>query len=71
MSVVYGYEPSPRGDPLVRIIGNALDLGVRVLTPEKAILLKTFPFCELNFLHEKELIFVHVLTYLECSTEVT
>jgi len=49
MSAVYGYEPKSRDDPLVRLLGDALDLGVRNLTPERAFVLKTFPFCELKF----------------------
>ncbi|KAG1842028.1 cytochrome P450 [Suillus subalutaceus] len=44
MSVVYGYQTGPRGDPLVRIIENAMAIGLAVLTPERAILLKIFPF---------------------------
>ncbi|OAX32170.1 cytochrome P450, partial [Rhizopogon vinicolor AM-OR11-026] len=44
MSAVYNYEPSPRNDPLVRILESALDLGIAVMIPEKAIVLKTFPF---------------------------
>ncbi|OAX34585.1 cytochrome P450, partial [Rhizopogon vinicolor AM-OR11-026] len=46
MSVVYGYEPSPRDDPLVHVITEAVELGFAVMTPEKAIILKTFPFCK-------------------------
>ncbi|KAG2118778.1 cytochrome P450 [Suillus discolor] len=44
MSATYGYQTSPRDDPLVRIVENALAIGLEVVTPEKAILLKTFPF---------------------------
>ncbi|KAG1899593.1 cytochrome P450 [Suillus fuscotomentosus] len=44
MSVTYGYQTSPHHDPLVRIVENALAIGLEVVTPEKAILLKTFPF---------------------------
>ncbi|KAJ8581526.1 cytochrome P450 [Rhizopogon salebrosus TDB-379] len=44
MSAVYNYEPNPRNDPLVQILQNALDLGLAIMTPEKAIILKTFPF---------------------------
>jgi hypothetical protein len=46
MSAVYNYAPNPRNDPLVQILQNALDLGLAIMTPEKAIILKTFPFCE-------------------------
>ncbi|KAG1881343.1 cytochrome P450 [Suillus tomentosus] len=44
MSVTYGYQTSPHDDPLVRIVENALALGLQAITPERAILLKTFPF---------------------------
>ncbi|OJA12804.1 hypothetical protein AZE42_05836 [Rhizopogon vesiculosus] len=44
MSVVYGYEPSPRDDPLVQVITKAVELGIAVMTPERSIILKTFPF---------------------------
>jgi cytochrome P450 len=44
MSVVYGYQTGPRGDPLVRIIENAMAIGLEVISPERATLLKIFPF---------------------------
>ncbi|KAG1849790.1 cytochrome P450 [Suillus tomentosus] len=44
MSVTYGYQTSPRDDPLVRIVENAMAIGLEVITPERAILLKIFPF---------------------------
>ncbi|KAG2114147.1 cytochrome P450 [Suillus discolor] len=44
MSVTYGYQTSSRDDPLVLIVENAIGLGFQVMTPERAILLKTFPF---------------------------
>ena len=66
MSAVYDYKPSARGDPLVQLMKNALELGFAVMTPERAAILKAFPFCELNFFGEKELT-LRVL----CSTEVT
>ncbi|KAG1733011.1 cytochrome P450 [Suillus paluster] len=44
MSVVYDYQPSARDDPLIRVVENALDIALQVLTPERAILLKAFPF---------------------------
>jgi hypothetical protein len=58
MSAVYGYESGARDDPLVEIIEHAQDLGVAVMTPEKSMMLKTFPFSEHMFLvfHEKVLI---------------
>jgi hypothetical protein len=56
MSAVYGYEPSPRDDPLVQLVGKALDFGMRALTPERDMMVKTFPFCEPDPIHEEELI---------------
>ncbi|OJA21343.1 hypothetical protein AZE42_07123 [Rhizopogon vesiculosus] len=44
MSAVYDYQPSARGDPRVRVLENVLDLGLRVMTPERAVILKIFPF---------------------------
>ncbi|KAG1837795.1 cytochrome P450 [Suillus subalutaceus] len=44
MSVAYGYQTSPRDDPLVRIVEDAMAIGVKVMTQERATLLKLFPF---------------------------
>ncbi|KAG1897431.1 cytochrome P450 [Suillus fuscotomentosus] len=44
MSATYSYQTSPRHDPLVRNVENAIALVFQVMTPERAILLKTFPF---------------------------
>jgi cytochrome P450 len=44
MSAVYGYDISARDDPLVQIVVKALIPGTAVLTPERALMLKTFPF---------------------------
>ncbi|KAG0699967.1 cytochrome P450 [Suillus ampliporus] len=44
MSAIYDYEASARDDPLVQIAENALGLGLAVMTPERAIILKHFPF---------------------------
>ena len=57
MTGVYDYEPSVRDDPLVRVVENALLLGIAVMTPERAMILAMFPFCELNFFDETELTF--------------
>jgi hypothetical protein len=57
MSVVYGYQTGPRGDPLVRIVENAMAIGLEVISPERATLLKIFPFCELILVDEKDLTF--------------
>ncbi|KAG2089751.1 cytochrome P450 [Suillus discolor] len=43
MSTVYGYDTSTRNDPLVEIVINAMT-GLAMLTPERAIMLKAFPF---------------------------
>jgi len=48
MSSVYGYQSSTRDDPRIQVMGNPLDTGFHLLTPERALLLKTFPFCKLN-----------------------
>jgi hypothetical protein len=47
MSVTYGYQTRPRDDPLVRIVENALVIGLEMMTQERATLLHLFPFCEL------------------------
>ncbi|KAG2038716.1 cytochrome P450 [Suillus americanus] len=44
MSAAYSYQTSPRDDPLVRTVENALAIGLKVMTPERATLLKIFPF---------------------------
>ncbi|KAG1729295.1 cytochrome P450 [Suillus occidentalis] len=44
MSVTYGYQTSPRDDPLVRIVENALVIGLEMMTQERATLLQLFPF---------------------------
>ncbi|KAG1837787.1 cytochrome P450 [Suillus subalutaceus] len=44
MSAAYSYQTSPRDDPLVRIVEDALAIGLKVMTPERATLLKMFPF---------------------------
>ncbi|KAG1855549.1 cytochrome P450 [Suillus subluteus] len=44
MSTIYDYQPRARDDPLVQIIENALMVGLDVMTPERAVLLKAFPF---------------------------
>ncbi|KAG1733188.1 cytochrome P450 [Suillus paluster] len=44
MSVVYDYQANARNDPLIRVVDNALAPGLAMLTPERAVLLKTFPF---------------------------
>ncbi|KAG2120520.1 cytochrome P450 [Suillus discolor] len=44
MSTVYGHDASARDDPLVQNVVKALIPGLAVLTPERALMLKTFPF---------------------------
>ena len=46
MCSIYDYDPSPRNDEMVSIINNYIKASFPALTPEKAILLKAFPFCE-------------------------
>jgi hypothetical protein len=46
MSVVYDYEIVARDDPLVLLAINAMDIGVVMMTPERAMILKMFPFRE-------------------------
>ncbi|KAG2052343.1 hypothetical protein BDR06DRAFT_528928 [Suillus hirtellus] len=48
--LAYSCQTSPRDDPLVRIIENAVALAFQAMTLERAILLKIFPFCELSYL---------------------
>ncbi|KAG1820032.1 cytochrome P450, partial [Suillus variegatus] len=49
MSATYGRQTSPRDDPLLPITENAVALAFQAMTLERAILLKKFPFCELNY----------------------
>ena len=51
MSAVYDYEPSSRNDPIVSLIDNFLQASNPALTPEKAVLLKAFPFCKCLLVH--------------------
>ncbi|KAG2087119.1 cytochrome P450 [Suillus discolor] len=44
MSATYGYDIGARNDPLVKIVVEALNLSSALLTPETALMLKTFPF---------------------------
>ncbi|EGN97597.1 hypothetical protein SERLA73DRAFT_75262 [Serpula lacrymans var. lacrymans S7.3] len=44
MSITYGYETQRRDDPLVALVGNALVQGLKVMTPEAAAILGTWPF---------------------------
>ena len=46
MCSVYDYDPRPQGDPMVSIINNFIEASMPALMPEKAVLLKVFPFCE-------------------------
>jgi hypothetical protein len=48
MSTAYDYNISARDDPMVQIVIDALIPGLTLLTPERSLMLKTFPFCELN-----------------------
>ncbi|KAH7909629.1 cytochrome P450 [Hygrophoropsis aurantiaca] len=44
MSSVYDYDVLPRNDPMVETINKALFLGIRVMTPERSMLLGALPF---------------------------
>ncbi|KAG1785838.1 cytochrome P450 [Suillus plorans] len=44
MSTVYDYDIGALDDPMVQTVIKALVPGLTVLTPERALLLKTFPF---------------------------
>jgi cytochrome P450 len=44
LSTVYDYNISARDDPLVQTVISALIPGLTLLTPERALMLKTFPF---------------------------
>ncbi|KAG2134902.1 cytochrome P450 [Suillus bovinus] len=44
MSTVYDYNISARDDPMVQIVIKALIPGLTLITPERALMLKTFPF---------------------------
>ncbi|KAG6372163.1 cytochrome P450 [Boletus reticuloceps] len=44
MCSIYDYDPSPRNDQMVSIINNFIEASVPALMPEKAVLLKVFPF---------------------------
>ncbi|KAG1786896.1 cytochrome P450 [Suillus plorans] len=44
ISAVYGYESSAQDDSLVRLFIHSMQLGLPWLTPESAIVIKTFPF---------------------------
>jgi len=46
MSVVYDYETSARDDPLVLLLIQAMDVAISMSTPERAMILKMFPFRE-------------------------
>jgi hypothetical protein len=43
MSVLYDYDTKPRNDPLVEVVGRALELAVQELRPEVAAVLNAFP----------------------------
>lgn len=44
MSAIYDYETQPQDDPMVKLVNDFLKASVPALTPEKAVLLKAFPF---------------------------
>ncbi|EGN98292.1 hypothetical protein SERLA73DRAFT_91572 [Serpula lacrymans var. lacrymans S7.3] len=44
MAATYGYDPSPRHDPLVTIVERSVDMIVKALRPEVASILDALPF---------------------------
>jgi len=46
MSAVYDYETSARDDPLVLLVIHAMDIAIGMMTQERAMILKMFPFRE-------------------------
>ncbi|OAX32091.1 cytochrome P450 [Rhizopogon vinicolor AM-OR11-026] len=44
MSTVYDYETGARDDPLVLLVVDAVNVGIAMMTPERAMILKLFPF---------------------------
>ncbi|OAX35597.1 cytochrome P450 [Rhizopogon vinicolor AM-OR11-026] len=44
MSVVYDYETGARDDPLVHLVAHASELSSFMMTPERAVVLRAFPF---------------------------
>jgi len=63
MSAIYGYQSSARDDPLVRIVETAMAVGFDMATPERAMLLKIFPFCKPTLIDEKILTFCALMQY--------
>lgn len=50
MAATYGYEVTPKDDPLVSKLEHFVGLFTNVLTPERAALLLAFPFCMFHWL---------------------
>ncbi|EGO21511.1 hypothetical protein SERLADRAFT_440764 [Serpula lacrymans var. lacrymans S7.9] len=44
MAIAYGYDTAPRHDAFVKVVEDALNLALGVITPERAALLGAFPF---------------------------
>jgi len=44
MAATYGYEAQPEGDPIISCADEVIAIGTKLLAPERAILLATFPF---------------------------
>ena len=53
MRSIYDYDPSPRNDEMVSTINNFIEASVQALMPERAVLVKAFPFCEHIWVHLK------------------
>ncbi|KAG0708159.1 cytochrome P450 [Suillus ampliporus] len=46
MAATYGYETLSEGDPMVGRLRDGIEIGKRVVAPERALLLMAFPFLE-------------------------
>ena len=53
MCSIYDYDPNPQNNQMVSIINNFIDASVPALLPERAVLLKVFPFCEYLWIYLK------------------
>ena len=69
MSAVYDYEPQLQEDPMVSIVDKFGQASLPALTPEKAVLVRAFPFCK--YLHCKPRASLAMLNLFLKSVECT